>query len=134
VVPGPDEEGIADDDPAAVLLPARLEHVRAWQVAPRDGYLGVGGADAEAAGVAVEDGPEHAGAVHAREAQPLDVAARRDQRRGLAVRQEAVVGDRRERAAPEGEALDREIGQLVHRDRKYRAQRTARRAIVVSDW
>ena len=51
----------------------------------------------EAPGVAVEDGAEDARRVHPRQAQPFDVAARRHQRRRLAVGQEGVVGDRRER-------------------------------------
>ena len=51
--------------------------------------------------MAVEDRREDARAVHPRQRQPLDVPARRDERADLAVRQQAVVGDRRERAAAE---------------------------------
>ena len=58
------------------------------------------------AGVAVEHRAEDARRVEARQAHPLDVAARRDQRADLAVRQERVVGDRRERAAAEGDVAD----------------------------
>ena len=99
VVPRPDQQHVADDDPAAAGAPARLEHHRARQVAAVGGHLHVGRAEPEHAGVAVEDRAEHARRVEARQAQPLDVAARRDQRGGLAVGQEAVVGDRREGAA-----------------------------------
>ena len=98
VVPGPDAEHIADHHPPGARLPAGLEHQRAGQVAHRAGHGHPGRAQPKAAGVAVEHRPEHARRVQARQAHPLDVAARRDQRAGLAVRQEAVVGDRRKRA------------------------------------
>ena len=68
------------------------------QVAARGRHLDVGGAEPEAAGVAVEDRAEHARRVEARQAEPLDVPVRRHERAGLAVGQEAVLGDRRERA------------------------------------
>ena len=110
VVPGADQQDVADDHPAAAGAPARLEHhrARAGSAAP--------------AGTCTSAGPrrnspasrsrmraEHARRVHPRQAHPLDVAARRDQRARLAVREEAVVGDRRERAAREplsGEVVD----------------------------
>ena len=46
---------------------------------------------------AVEQRAEHARRVEARHAQPVDRAVGRDERAGVAVRQERVVGDRRER-------------------------------------
>ena len=108
MVPRPDQEHVAHDDPAARRAPARLEDVRARQVAARGRHLDVGRPEPEPAGVAVEDRPEHARRVEARQAEPLDVAVRRHERAGLAVRQEAVLGDRRERAgrdAPVGRPL-----------------------------
>jgi hypothetical protein len=51
--------------------------------------------------MAIEDGTEHAGRVEPREAEPLDVAAGCDERGDLAIRQEPVVGDGRERRLPE---------------------------------
>ena len=41
---------------------------------------------------------------------------------------------RRRRLVGAGAGRGALIGPLVHRERKYRAQRTTRRAIVVSDW
>src|SRR5262249_61968729 len=52
--------------------------------------------EAEAADRPVEQGAEDAGGVVAREAHPLDVAARGDERAHLAVGEEGIVGDRRE--------------------------------------
>ena len=100
VVPRADEQHVADDDPAAARAPAGLQHHRARQVAPGSRHVHVGGAQPEGARVAVEHRAEHAGRVHPRQAHPLDVPAGRHQRRGLAVRQEAVVGDRGKRAGP----------------------------------
>jgi hypothetical protein len=108
VVPRPDQEHVAHDDPAAGGPPARLEDVRAGQVAARGRHLDVGRPEAEAAGVAVEDRSEHARRVEARQAEPLHVPVRRQERARLAVGQEAVLGDRREGAggsAPVGGPL-----------------------------
>jgi hypothetical protein len=101
VVPGPDQQDVADDDPAALGVPARLEHHRPRQVAPRSRHQDAVGAEAEHPGVAIEDRTEHARGVEPREAHPVHVAARRDERARLAVRQERVVGDGRERARAE---------------------------------
>ena len=100
VMPRSDAQRVADDHPAHAGLPARLDHHRARDVAPAGRDVDVGRADPEAAGVAVEHRREHARGVHPRQAHPLDVAVRRDQRRRLAVGQERVIADRRERADP----------------------------------
>ena len=55
VVPGPDEQHVAHDDPAGRRAPARLEHHRAREVPAGGGNGDVVGAEAEAAGAAVED-------------------------------------------------------------------------------
>ena len=95
----------------ATGAPARLEHHRARQVPARGRDGDAGGAEPERARVAVEHRAEHARRVDAGQAQPFDVAARRDQRDRLAVGQKAVVGDRRKRAAAE-----RNVGrQMTHR-------------------
>ena len=107
VVPRPDQQEVADDDPAAAGAPARLQDHRAGQVAACGRDVHAGGPEPEHAGVAVEDRPEDARRVHARQAHPLHAAARRHERRRLAVRQEAVVGDRRE-GTPR-EALRRQL-------------------------
>ena len=65
------------------------------------------GSEPERAGAAVEQRAEHARAVEARQAQPLDRAVGRDQRAGVAVREEGVVGDRRERRLAPGGAARR---------------------------
>src|SRR5262245_42885050 len=98
VVPRADQQGIPDDDPAALRRPTRLQDHRPGQIAARSRHSRIRGPEAEAAGVAVEHRPEHAGRVDTGEAQPLHVAARCDQRRGVAVREEGVVRDRGKRA------------------------------------
>ena len=120
VVPRPDQEHVAHDDPAAAGAPARLEHVRAGQVAARGRHLDVGRAEPEAAGVAVEDRAEHARRVEARQAEPLDVPVRRHQRARLAVGQEGVLGDRRERARRDA-AVGRPLASQAGRRRPGRA-------------
>ncbi len=99
VMPGTDEQRLAYHDPSAALLPARLEDHRAREVAASDRDHRVRRADAKATSVAIEDRPEDTRAVHPRQAQPFHIAARRHQRGRLAVGEEAVLGDGRERAA-----------------------------------
>ena len=116
VAPRPDEQHVADDEPAGLRAPRRLEDVRPRQVAPPRRHDRVGGREREHARVAVEHRAEDARAVHPRQAHPLDVAAGRDERRRLAVRQEPVLGDRRERAAGQ-----RDVGE----DRPHASMRRA---------
>ena len=99
VVPGTHAQGVADDEPAGAGLPGRLDHQAARQVAAGRGHHLVVGADAERPGAAVEQGAEDGRRVGPGHAHPLDRPARGDQAGGLAVREEGVVGDRRERAA-----------------------------------
>jgi hypothetical protein len=98
VVPGADGEEVVDDEPARPRHPRRLQDHRARQVAPRRRDRHVGRPKPEAAGVAVEDRCEHARRVELRSAEPLDAAARRNQRPDLAVGEVGVLGDGRERA------------------------------------
>ena len=102
VVPRADQEHVADDDPAPARAPARLQHHRARQVAASRRHAHAGRREPEAPRVAVEHRPEDARRVHARQAQPLHAPARGHESGRLAVRQEAVVGDGRERAARQG--------------------------------
>ncbi len=74
VVPRADEQHVADDQPAAVGAPRGLEDHRAGQVAPRGGDHRVRRAEPERAGVAVQQRAEHARAVVAGQAHPLDRA------------------------------------------------------------
>src|SRR5207302_46934 len=98
VVPGPDAHGDAHDEPAGARAPRRLEHEHARQVASPRGHLDARGSEAEAAGGTVEDGGKDARAVGTRKAHPLHPSAGCDQAVDLAVRQEGVFGDGRERA------------------------------------
>ena len=114
VVPRADEQHVADDHPAAARAPRGLEDHRARQVAARRGDHRVRRAEPERAGVAVQQRAEHARAVVARQAHPLDRAAGGDERAGLAVRQEAVVRDRRERRDERGiRILERHGGRIL---------------------
>ena len=113
MVPGADQQDVADDDPAAAGPPARLEDHRSRQVAARGRHVHTGGPEPERAGVAVEQRSEHARRVHPGQAHPLDAPARRDESRRLAVGQEAVVRYRRERAPREAlrrQLLDHPLG------------------------
>src|SRR5205823_6181945 len=96
VVPGTDEQQVAHDDPAGGGRPARLEDHGARQVATGRRNHDVRGPQAEPAGVAIEDRAEHARRVHARQAEPLHVAAWRYESGGFAVGQERVLTDARE--------------------------------------
>ena len=106
VVPRPDEQHVADDDPARARAPRRLEDHRPRQVALAGGHRGVDRGEPEGPGVAVEHRAEDRRAVEARQAQPLDVAARRHERADLAVGEERVVRDRREGASAQWDVAD----------------------------
>ena len=99
VVPFAHRQRVDHADPALRGHPRRLDHVRARHVAPPGGDVQAVGPDAPAAGAAVEQRAEHRRRVEVRHAHPLDRAVGGDERAGVAVRQEAVVGDRRERRA-----------------------------------
>ena len=114
VVPRADQQHVAHDHPAAARAPRGLEDHRPRQVAARRGDHRVGGAEPERAGVTVQQRTEHAGAVIARQAHPLDGATGGDERAGLAVRQEAVIRDRRERRDERGiRILERHGGRIL---------------------
>ena len=106
VVPRPDQEDVADDDPTAARPPARLEHHRPRQVPAGGRDRDTVGPDPEPARVAVEDRAEHAGGVEPWQAQPLHVATRRNKGAGGAVGQEGKVRDRRERVRPRAAVPD----------------------------
>ena len=90
------DQRVADDDPAGLGRPGRLDHVRAR--AGSGGRAGTrsSGARRKLPGAAVEDRAEDAGRVEAGQAEPLDRAVGREQGAGLAVGEEAVGADRRE--------------------------------------
>ena len=92
---GVDEQGVADDHPARLGRPGRLDHVRAGLVAARHRDPLVGG-EAQRPGGPVEQRPEDARRVEPRQAQPLDRAVGGEQGPGLAVGEEPVGADPRE--------------------------------------
>ncbi len=96
-VPGADQQCVLNYDPAPPGTPDRLQDERAGEVPAALGHHQVGRPHPKAAGGSVEDGAENAGRVRAREAEPLDVPAGRDQDVRLAVGKECVVGDRGKR-------------------------------------
>ena len=111
VVPRAHHQRVAHDDPARVGLPRRLQDQAARQIAARRRHRNAVRPEPEMPGATVQDRPEHAGGVRPRHAEPLDRARRRDQAGVLAVGEERVVGDRRERV-PQG--IARRVG---HRGR-----------------
>ncbi len=97
-VAGPDrvdEQCVADDEPAGLGRPGRLDQVRPRLVAARDRHPLVG-CEPHRPGGPVEEGTEDARCVEARQAHPLDRAVRGDEGPGLAVGQKAVGADPRE--------------------------------------
>jgi len=124
VVPGPDRQPIMDDDPARRGHPCGLENHRARHAAHRQRHDRPVRANAERACPPVQQRPEHARRVEPGHAHPLDAAVGGDQRAGVAVPQETVVRDRRERRS----AAER---QIVGRNRDARARR--RRSVYIPD-
>ena len=92
---GVDQQGVADDQPARLGRPCRLDHVRARLVAASDRYPLVRG-EAQRPGRAVEQRPEDARRVEAGEAEPFDRPIGAEQRAGLAIGDEPVGADPRE--------------------------------------
>jgi hypothetical protein len=72
VVPRADRQRVANGNPARGRLPRRLEHVRAGHIGHRRWVDDAERAKAEEAGLAVEQAPEHARRVEARNAEPTD--------------------------------------------------------------
>ena len=98
VAPRPHDQRVAHHQPAGARVPRGLEDVGAGDVATPRRSEELGRAQAERAGASIQDRAEHARSVRSRQTKPLDVPARRDERRDLTVGDEAVVRDRRERA------------------------------------
>ncbi len=97
VVPFAHRQRVDDTDPALRRHPRRLDHVRARDVAAPGRDVEPVGTYPPASRAAIEQRAEHRRRVEVRHAHPLDRAVRGDQRPGVAVREEPVVGDRRER-------------------------------------
>ena len=90
-------ERVAHDDPAGGGLPRGDEHVGARLVGTCRGMADVERAEAEEPGFAVEEAAEDARGVEGGDAEPVDRAVGGDQGSGVAVGEERVVGDGRER-------------------------------------
>ena len=97
VVPRPHGQGVSDDDPAGRRLPGRGEDVRPGLVHDRRRMVDAEGPEPKRAGPPVEQAAEHARRVERGNAEPVDGPVGRDERAGVAVGQERVVGDGRER-------------------------------------
>ncbi len=95
-------EGVVHDDPAAGRVPGGGQDVGARHVRAGGGHVDAVGAEPERAGPAVQQVAERAGRVEGRHAQPVHRAVRCDERAGVAVGEERVVRDRRERRAAIG--------------------------------
>ena len=79
-------------------LPGRLQHHRPRHVPAMLGHICVAGTEPEQAGGTVEERAEDTRGIGSRQAQPLHRPVRRDQAALLAIRQEPVIGNRREQA------------------------------------
>src|SRR5262249_40807977 len=83
--------------PARRRFPGRDQNVRARLVDPSCRVVDPEGPEAKPSGLPVEKTAEHAWRVEAGHAQPVDRSIRGHERAGVAVGQERIVGDRRER-------------------------------------
>ena len=97
VIPGADRQRVADENPAGRRLPRRDQDVRARFVDPRRRVVDPEGPEPKASGLPVEQAAEHARRVEAGHAEPVDRPVGGHERAGVAVGQERVIGDRRER-------------------------------------
>jgi hypothetical protein len=93
-----DGQEVLHDHPSRGGLPGGLQHHRPRDVPAMLWHLGVARTDPEGASGTVQQRPEHARRVGARQAQPLDGAVGRYQAALLTVGQEPVLGNRRKRA------------------------------------
>ena len=88
---------VADMTQPAGVFQVVASDVRPGLVDAGAGYVDPEGPEAKGPGLAVEQGAEHARRVEARHAEPIDRSIGRDKRARVAVGEERVVGDRRER-------------------------------------
>ena len=88
---------VAYHHPARGRLPRRHQHVGAGLVPPRRGAMDTEGTQPERSRSPVEQAAEDARRVEPRHTQPVDPPVGSHEGTGMAVGQEGVVGDRRER-------------------------------------
>ena len=98
----PDRQRVAHHGPAGRRVPGGVEDVRAGLVDPVARDVDPEGGEAERARLAVEQRPEDAGRVEPRHAEPVDRPVGRHQCAGMAVGEEGVVRNRRERRRHRG--------------------------------
>ena len=94
---GSQGEGVAHYRPAGRRLPRGEQDVRSRLVDSRRRHVDAEGPEPEGTGLAVEQRAEHAWSVEAGDTKPVDRPVGGDQRAGVAVRQECIVGDRGKR-------------------------------------
>ena len=92
-----DGQGVPHDHPTRWRLPRGPEHVGPGFVHPLRRHVDAVRTESERTRLAVEQAAEHARRIEPRHAQPVDATIGSHQRSGVAVGQEPVVGDRRER-------------------------------------
>ena len=101
-VAGAHRQRVANEHPAGGGLPRGGHDVRPGLVDARRRHVDPERAEPERARLAVQQHPEHARRVEARHAEPVDRTVRGHEGGGVAVGQEGVVGDRRERRRRRG--------------------------------
>src|SRR4029453_17354020 len=84
---------VPHDDPPGRRLPRGLDDVRARDVDACAGMVDAVRAKSEHAGFAVEQAAKDAGRVERRHTEPVPRTVQADERTGVAVRYEGVVGD-----------------------------------------
>jgi hypothetical protein len=97
VIPRPDRQCVADENPAGRRLPRRGQDVRARLVDPCRRVVDPERPEPKASGLPVKQAAEHARRVEAGHAKPVDRSIGSHERAGVAIGQERVIGDRRER-------------------------------------
>src|SRR5215469_18786135 len=97
VIPGADRQRVADENPAGRRLPGRGQNVCARLVDSRRGMVDPEGPEPKPSGLPVEQAAEYARGVEAGHAEPVDCPIGSHKRAGVAVREERIIGDRRER-------------------------------------
>ena len=117
---------VTDDCPSGRRLPGGDQRVRPGFVGPVARHVDPERAEPEGARAPVEKRSKHTRRVKPRHAQPIDRSVRRNERPGVAVRQERIVSDRGKRrrrrgaplASPPAACSQRQAG---HRCRTYPA-------------
>ena len=123
VVPRADRERVDHPQPALRRHPRRLDDVRPRHVAPPRGHEHAVRAHAPAARATIEHRSEDRRRVEVRQAHPLDRTVGGNERAGVAVGEEAVVGDCRKRRARPGRAAEASDQRLWRKAEAHRLTR-----------